>query len=83
MADPAYYLAQFNIARLRAPLDAAKMAEFVAFLNPVNAFAEQSPGFVWRLTAPDGGASSYLHGAYDDPSLCGSPSTEAAHLRER
>ncbi|MCW2632964.1 MAG: hypothetical protein JWR88_1926 [Pseudonocardia sp.] len=38
-----------NIARLRAPPDAAPMREFVAALPRVNRLAEQSPGFVWRL----------------------------------
>lgn len=38
-----------NVARLRAPLDAEPMREFVDALRPVNRLAEQSPGFVWRL----------------------------------
>src|SRR5215203_6039116 len=43
------------------------MKEFVDFLYPVNAFAEQSAGFVWRLTAADGASASYLPSPYDDP----------------
>lgn len=44
-----HHLAQLNIARMRAPLDDPLMADFVALLDPVNALAEASPGFVWRL----------------------------------
>ena len=40
--------------RLRAALDAPELAAFVAALDPVNALAEQSPGFVWRLKTGDG-----------------------------
>ena len=43
--------------RLRAPLDSPELAGFVAALDPVNALAEQAPGFVWRLQA-DGNSTS-------------------------
>lgn len=52
--------------RLKAPLDSPLMKEFVGFLDPVNRFAEESPGFVWRLAAPNGQSSSYLPPAYED-----------------
>lgn len=42
-------LAQLNIARLVAPLDSPVLADFVANLDRINALAEESPGFVWRL----------------------------------
>jgi Domain of unknown function (DUF3291) len=41
-------LAQFNIARIRYPLDDPHMAEFVENVARVNALAEQIEGFVWR-----------------------------------
>ncbi|WP_088891717.1 DUF3291 domain-containing protein [Leptolyngbya ohadii] len=44
-----YYLAQINTARLRAPLDAPEMADFVAQIQGINAIADDDPGFVWRL----------------------------------
>lgn len=69
MIDPAYHLAQFNISRLSAPLDDPRMKEFVDFLDPVNAFAEQSSGFVWRLTAAEGQAASYLPSPFADPKM--------------
>jgi hypothetical protein len=53
-----YVLAQVNIARLRAPLDSPVLADFVAALDPVNAAADAAPGFIWRLQAEDGNATS-------------------------
>ncbi|MEW9551613.1 DUF3291 domain-containing protein [Nonomuraea sp. NPDC050783] len=43
------HLAELNIAHLRAPLDSAELAEFVALLEPINTLADAAPGFVWRL----------------------------------
>lgn len=60
----AYHLAQINIARMLAPIDDPIMAEFVAQLAPVNALADTSPGFVWRLQAESGDATSIK--VYDD-----------------
>ncbi len=55
-----YHLAQLNLGLLRAPIDATEMAEFAAALDPINAIAEATPGFVWRLKADDGGSSSFV-----------------------
>ncbi len=49
---PDFVLAQVNIARMKAPLDDPLMADFVARLDEINALAEASEGFIWRLT-PD------------------------------
>ena len=54
----AHHLAQVNIATLRAPLDGPELAGFVAQLEPINALADQSPGFVWRLQTEDGDATA-------------------------
>ena len=54
----AHHLAQVNVATLRAPLDGPELAGFVAQLEPVNALADQSPGFVWRLQTEDGDATA-------------------------
>jgi hypothetical protein len=43
-----YWLAQLNVARLKAHLDAPELAGFVALLGPINALADAAPGFVWR-----------------------------------
>lgn len=63
-----YHLAQLNLGLFRAPLDAEEMAEFTAALDPINAIAEATPGFIWRLKDDDGGSSSFVDvpGA-DDP----------------
>ncbi|HEV8148334.1 MAG TPA: DUF3291 domain-containing protein [Bryobacteraceae bacterium] len=60
-----FHLAQINVARMLAPLDSPAMAEFVALLTVVNAEADASLGFVWRLQTPDGDATSVQ--AFDDP----------------
>ncbi|MCX6050685.1 MAG: DUF3291 domain-containing protein [Chloroflexi bacterium] len=51
-------LAQINIGRILAPMDDPIMAEFVANLARINALADSAPGFVWRLQADDGNATS-------------------------
>ncbi|HWF47228.1 MAG TPA: DUF3291 domain-containing protein [Bryobacteraceae bacterium] len=63
MAD--WHLAQINIGRLVAPLDDPRIAEFVALLDPVNALADRSPGFVWRLQSDNGNATEFAYN--DDP----------------
>jgi Domain of unknown function (DUF3291) len=45
-----FHLAQFNVARLIAPIEAPQSAEFREALDRINALAEASPGFVWRAT---------------------------------
>jgi hypothetical protein len=60
----AHHLAQLNVARARTPLDAPEMDEFTALLEPVNALADRSPGFVWRLQDEGGDATSIR--AFDD-----------------
>lgn len=62
-----YELAQANIARARASIDSPVMAEFVALLEPINAIADASPGFVWRLQSDDGNATSIR--VFDDDEL--------------
>jgi hypothetical protein len=42
------HIAQVNIALPREPLDAPLLRGFVAALEPVNAGADEAPGFVWR-----------------------------------
>jgi len=55
----AFHLAQFNVARLRAPLTDPSSAGFVAGLDLMNTLADASPGFVWRLAeGPEGDATT-------------------------
>lgn len=53
-----YHLAQLNIATLRAPLTDPLLADFVARLDEINALAEDTPGFVWRLKGEGNDATS-------------------------
>ena len=53
-----YHIAQINIALMRAPLSDPLMAGFVAELAHINATADASPGFVWRLQSEGGDATS-------------------------
>jgi hypothetical protein len=52
-----YELAQVNIGRLRAPIDHPMIKDFADNLDPINALAEASPGFVWRLTGEGNNAT--------------------------
>ncbi|QNH04291.1 DUF3291 domain-containing protein [Pseudomonas sp. B11D7D] len=54
----AYHLAQLNIAWMKAPLESPEMADFVANLERINALAEGSPGYVWRLQDEAGDATA-------------------------
>ena len=54
----AYELAQLNVGIIRGPMDSPIMAEFAANLDRINALAEESPGFVWRLQSPEGNATA-------------------------
>jgi hypothetical protein len=60
-----FHLAQINIARLIAPIDDPRIADFVAQLDPVNALADAAPGFVWRLQSSSGNANDIAYA--DDP----------------
>lgn len=53
-----HHLAQINIARMLAPFDDPLLADFMAQLAPINALADSSPGFVWRLQTESGDATS-------------------------
>ena len=43
------HIAQLNIGRFRYPTDDPRMAAFMTNLDRINALAERSEGFVWRL----------------------------------
>src|SRR5262245_45437647 len=58
------HLAQLNIARLRYPGDDPRVADFMDNLDRVNALAERSEGFVWRLKDEAGNATEIQ--AFDD-----------------
>jgi hypothetical protein len=51
-----FRLAQLNVAKMKEPLESPAMSDFVGNLDRINALAEQSPGFVWRLKDETGSA---------------------------
>ena len=53
-----WQLAQVNIGRLQAALDAPQLRPFMEALDRVNAAADHSPGFIWRLQTEDGNATA-------------------------
>lgn len=59
-----YYIAQVNIAKMLAPIDSPVMADFVANLDRINALAESSDGFIWRLKTEGNNATDIK--VYDD-----------------
>jgi heme-degrading monooxygenase HmoA len=67
MSSSAFHLAQINVSHMRAPIDAPLMSDFVAQLAEVNARAEASPGFIWRLATPAGDATAVR--VFDDPTM--------------
>ncbi|MEX0785130.1 MAG: DUF3291 domain-containing protein [Dehalococcoidia bacterium] len=56
MAD--FHIAQYNIARMRAPLEDLIMAGFVSRLDELNHLGDRTPGFVWRHQEADGTSTS-------------------------
>jgi uncharacterized protein DUF3291 len=54
---PHMHLAQINIGRMKAPLEDPSMAGFMTNLDRINALAERSPGFIWRLQTAAGNAT--------------------------
>ena len=52
------YLAQLNIAEMRFADDDPRLANFMNALDDVNAAAEQSDGFIWRLKDDNNNATS-------------------------
>ena len=52
-----YHLVQSNVARMLGPIEDPVMAGFVERLEPLNALADESPGFVWRYQTDAGDAT--------------------------
>jgi hypothetical protein len=51
-------LAQLNIGIIKAPMDSPLMAGFASNLDRINALAEATDGFVWRLQTEEGDATA-------------------------
>src|SRR5207253_472646 len=52
-----WHIAQLNVGRILAPTDSPQLAEFMARLDEINALADATPGFVWRLQTASGNAT--------------------------
>ena len=61
------HLAQINIALARSEMTGDIMSGFVARLDEINALADISPGFIWRLQSDEGDATTIR--VFDDPLL--------------
>ena len=55
-----WHLAQINVGRLVAPQGDARVQPFFDALDRINALADTSPGFVWRLQGESGNATDIL-----------------------
>jgi hypothetical protein len=62
-----WHIAQMNVGTALYPLDDPRIAEFMELLDEVNALAEKSPGFVWRLKSDQGNATDIK--LTDDPNF--------------
>lgn len=56
------HLAELNIGKFKYPTSDPRMAEFMDNLDRVNALAERSPGFVWRLKGDNNNATEFRIG---------------------
>jgi len=64
-----YHIAQVNIGKVLGPPDSPVMAGFMARLDEINAVADKSPGFVWRLQSTEGNATYFRPYPEDDSIL--------------
>ena len=62
-----YHLAQVNIGKFRKPSADPVNDDFMNNLDRVNALAEASPGFIWRLTGEGNNATDIR--VFDDPAM--------------
>jgi len=60
-------LAQMNVGTLLYPTGDPRVAGFMGALDEINALAEASPGFVWRLQSASGNATDIK--TSDDPNF--------------
>jgi Domain of unknown function (DUF3291) len=71
-------LAELNIGKFKFPTSDPRMAGFMDNLDRVNALAERSPGFVWRLKGDNNNATDLRIG--DDMAVNMSVWTDATSL---
>jgi len=81
MTPAPMHVAQFNLARLKHPIDDPRSAEFRDNLDRVNAAGKRMPGFVWVLEDASGTATAFR--IDDDPQMLVNLSVweSVAHLK--
>ena len=57
IANAGWQLAQINVGRMIAPRGDVRVAPFYDALDRINALADKSPGFIWRLQSESGNAT--------------------------
>ncbi|MCF6189628.1 MAG: DUF3291 domain-containing protein [Cocleimonas sp.] len=62
-----YHLAQINIAQAKDEMDTETMHGFMSRIDEINAIADKTDGFIWRLQSNDGDSTSIR--VFDDPLL--------------
>ena len=62
-----WHIAQMNVGNLLYTQDDPRVAGFMSALDEINALADGSPGFVWRLQSDSGNATDIQ--VSDDPSF--------------
>jgi hypothetical protein len=60
-----HHLAQINVGQARHAMDDTRMQGFTSRIDAINAVADRSPGFVWRLQSDTGNALDII--VTDDP----------------
>jgi hypothetical protein len=75
------HLAQLNLAQPLAALDSPQLAEFVANLETINALADNSAGFVWRLMDADNDATAFRFASAPDALINMSVWLTAEHFK--
>lgn len=55
--DSNWHVAQMNVGTVLFPPEDPRLSGFMTRLDEINALAEQSPGFVWRLQSDSGNAT--------------------------
>ena len=64
MQNPQWHLAQANAGRMKGALDSPVMEGFRRQLQAINAAADHSQGFIWRLQTEEGDSTGIR--AFDD-----------------
>lgn len=62
MQPKGHHLAELNIARLLAPTDDPRVADFINNLDRINGLGKRMPGFVWIMESGEAGNTGHKIG---------------------